>query len=75
MGSKPSGDGLNRPVRENIDQALGLQVHDDRAIGTTTPKGKVVETDLGECFRGNQKGGLLTAQKSGRGPLHSQVRS
>jgi hypothetical protein len=75
MGSEPGGNGCTRPVRQDLDQAMGLQVYDERSVRAATPKSKVIQADLRECFRASKGGTFLTAQEGGWGPLHSQMRS
>jgi hypothetical protein len=48
MGSESGCNSLNRPVRQHIDQTMGLQIHDERTVGVATAKGKIIQTNLGE---------------------------
>jgi hypothetical protein len=66
MGSEPGCTSLNRPVRQHIDQTMGLQIHDDRSVGVATAKGTIIQSTLGEGRCWSERGGLLAAEERRR---------
>jgi hypothetical protein len=45
MGWPPGCDGLSGAILEEIDRAVPVEIHDERAIGVACPCGPIVEAE------------------------------